>query len=182
MTLNELSAATGLTASDLIAIWDAEASGSTEPTQKLTAQQLAAAVKALANLIGTSDMDSTPTTGSTNPVTSGGVANAIAQSTATINYDRYSNSNNTCVYRVGKLCFIACLTNNWYCTAGGAIKMNSASGTEWVISSGFRPVANVEIVEANQNKRITIKTDGTVTCNEALSGVALRFSGCFICA
>lgn len=87
MTLNELAAATGLTASDLIGIWDAEASGSTEPTQKLTAQQLANAVKGLANLVGTAELaakqdrltfDSTPTTGSTNPVTSGGIANAIS--------------------------------------------------------------------------------------------------------
>lgn len=83
MTLEELAAATGLTANDLIGIWDAEASGSTEPTQKLTAQQLAAAVKGLANLIGTSDLDSVPTQGSTNAVKSGGVYNAIAQSTAT---------------------------------------------------------------------------------------------------
>lgn len=85
MTLEELAAATGLTANDLIGIWDAEASGSTEPTQKLTAQQLAAAVKGLANLIGASDLDSVPTQGSNNAVKSGGVYNAIAQSTAFAN-------------------------------------------------------------------------------------------------
>lgn len=82
MTLEELAAATGLTANDLIGIWDAEASGSTEPTQKLTAQQLAAAVKGLANLIGASDLDSVPTQGSNNAVKSGGVYTAIQQSTA----------------------------------------------------------------------------------------------------
>lgn len=84
MTLEELAAATGLTANDLIGIWDAEASGSTEPTQKLTAQQLAAAVKGLANLIGASDLDSVPTQGSNNAVKSGGVYTAIQQSTATV--------------------------------------------------------------------------------------------------
>lgn len=57
MTLAELAAATGLTANDLIGIWDAEASGSTEPTQKLTAQQLAAAVKVLASLVNTTEMN-----------------------------------------------------------------------------------------------------------------------------
>lgn len=85
MTLEELAAATGLTANDLLGIWDTEASGSTEPTQKITAQQLAAAVKVLANLQGALTFDSTPTTGSTNPVTSGGVATAIQQSTANMN-------------------------------------------------------------------------------------------------
>jgi hypothetical protein len=49
MTIHELLAAAGLTANDEIPIWDAEATG--EPTKKITAQQLAAAVVALANLV-----------------------------------------------------------------------------------------------------------------------------------
>jgi len=49
MTIHELLAASGLTANDEIPIWDAEATG--EPTKKITAQQLAAAVVALANLV-----------------------------------------------------------------------------------------------------------------------------------
>lgn len=85
MTIEELLAATGLTANDLVPIWDAEAASSVEPTQKITAAQFAAAVKTLANLQGKLTFDTTPTTGSTNPVTSGGVANAIAQSTANLN-------------------------------------------------------------------------------------------------
>lgn len=83
MTIEELLAATGLTANDLVPIWDAEAAQSEEPTQKITAAQLAAAVKVLANLQDKLTFDTTPTTGSTNPVTSGGVADAIEQSTAT---------------------------------------------------------------------------------------------------
>lgn len=83
MTLEELAAATGLTANDLLGIWDTEASGSTEPTQKITAQQLAAAVKVLADLQGALTFDSVPTTGSTNPVTSGGIKTAIATAIAT---------------------------------------------------------------------------------------------------
>ena len=62
MTLAELAAATGLTKNDLIGIWDAEASGSTEPTQKLTAEQLAAAVKTLAGLFGAEDLVNNLTT------------------------------------------------------------------------------------------------------------------------
>ena len=50
MTIDELIAATGLTANDEIPIWDAEATG--EPTKKITAQNLAASVKALAGLVG----------------------------------------------------------------------------------------------------------------------------------
>jgi len=46
MTIHELLAAAGLTANDEIPIWDAEATG--EPSKKITAQQLAAAVVTLA--------------------------------------------------------------------------------------------------------------------------------------
>lgn len=49
MTIDELLAAAGLTANDEIPIWDAEATG--EATKKITAQSLAAAVVALANLV-----------------------------------------------------------------------------------------------------------------------------------
>lgn len=49
MTIHELLAAAGLTANDEIPIWDADGTG--EPTKKITAQQLAAAVVALANLV-----------------------------------------------------------------------------------------------------------------------------------
>lgn len=57
MTIKELLAATGLTNSDLIPIYDAEAATGTEPTQKITAAQLAAAVKALAQLVSTTEMN-----------------------------------------------------------------------------------------------------------------------------
>jgi hypothetical protein len=49
MTIHELLQAAGLTANDEIPIWDADGTG--EPTKKITAQQLAAAVVALANLV-----------------------------------------------------------------------------------------------------------------------------------
>lgn len=81
MTIDELNALTALTVGDEIPVWDAEASGE-EPTKKITAQNMANSVKTLADLQGTLTFDTTPTTGSTNPVTSGGVADAITQSTA----------------------------------------------------------------------------------------------------
>lgn len=57
MTIAELLAATGLTANDLVPIWDAEAAQSVEPTQKTTAAQFAAAVKVLASLVNTTEMN-----------------------------------------------------------------------------------------------------------------------------
>lgn len=68
MTIEELLAATGLTANDLVPIYDAEAAQNVEPTQKITAAQLAAAVKVLANLVNTTEMNA-----------------AIQQSTAALN-------------------------------------------------------------------------------------------------
>lgn len=84
MTINELLALNNLTANDQIPVWDAEATGSTEPTAKITAQNFANAVKSLASLIGTADLDATPTQSSTKAVQSGGVYTAIEQSTATL--------------------------------------------------------------------------------------------------
>ena len=81
MTIDGLNALTTLTAGDELPVWDVEASG--EPTKKITAQNMANSVKTLANLQRALTFDTTPTTGSTNPVTSGGVADAITQSTAT---------------------------------------------------------------------------------------------------
>lgn len=57
MTIEELLAATGLTANDLVPIYDAEAAQNVEPTQKVTATQLAAAVKVLASLVNTKEMN-----------------------------------------------------------------------------------------------------------------------------
>ena len=53
MTIDELLSLAGLTANDEIPVWDAEAVD--EPTKKITAQNLAASVKALADLVGEAD-------------------------------------------------------------------------------------------------------------------------------
>lgn len=95
-TIDGLNSVTSLTSQDKVPVWDAEASG--EPTKKITAQNMAASVKTLGSLVNTTEMnnalagkqntltfDTTPTTGSINPVTSGGIAAAIAQSTAAFN-------------------------------------------------------------------------------------------------
>jgi hypothetical protein len=80
MTIAELLAATGLTENDLVPIYDVEAAQNVEPTQKVTAAQLAAAVKVLASLVNTTEMNAAIqqstayTTGSVTPVGSGSSA------------------------------------------------------------------------------------------------------------
>ena len=66
MTIDELLAATGLTANDEIPIWDAESTG--EPTKKITAQNLAAAVATLASLmpVAPASIELTPASGASN--------------------------------------------------------------------------------------------------------------------
>lgn len=102
-TINGLNAVTSLTAQDEVPVWDKEASG--EPTKKITAQNMTASVKTLGSLVNTTEMnnalagkqntltfDTTPTTGSTNPVTSGGIATAISQSTAKLDKLQFTTS------------------------------------------------------------------------------------------
>ena len=87
--ITQLPASTTLASTDVLA---KETSGNT--TQKITAQDMANYVKTLANLQEALTFDTTPTTGSTNPVTSGGIATAIAQSTANlIKYETHSFTN-----------------------------------------------------------------------------------------
>lgn len=78
MQIKDLPSSSTLAASDVLA-----KDTSSGTTQKITAAQFAADVKVLADLQGKLTFDSTPTAGSTNPVTSAGIATAIQQSTAT---------------------------------------------------------------------------------------------------
>lgn len=107
--------------------------------------------------------------------------NSNFNASQTLQQDTYTVGGvGTIVYRTGRLCFITCVTGQWYCTANSAIRMGSASAAQWVISSGFRPKQNVEIQDVFSGKRITVDTSGNVSCGEALNGVTLRFSGCWI--
>lgn len=94
-TIDGLNVVSSLTAQDYVPVWDSEASG--EPTKKIAGQNMANSVKTLANLQGQLTFDSTPTTGSNNPVTSGGIATAIAQSTATEATGSYKSPNGTLI-------------------------------------------------------------------------------------
>lgn len=114
MTIEELLAATGLTANDLVPIYDAEAAQNVEPTQKVTAAQLAAAVKVLASLVNTTEMNA-----------------AIQQSTATTTTGTYRSngagghgaaSSNIVVKQYGNVVSIQGFINNI-----GAIDPTSAT-------------------------------------------------------
>lgn len=136
-TIDGLNAVTSLTANDEVAVWDKEASD--EPTKKITGQNLASSVKTLANLQGALTFDTTPTDGSTNPVTSGGIATAITQSTAisAITFTPASGiTNNLFVRKSGKVVSI-----NGYLTATNAFP--SSEYTLGNLPAGARPTAPI---------------------------------------
>jgi hypothetical protein len=83
MTIKELLAATGLTNNDLIPIYDSEAATGTEPTQKITAAQLAAAVKVLAGLVNSTEVTSAISTALSSVFFAANVANLNSASDKT---------------------------------------------------------------------------------------------------
>ena len=140
-TIDGLNAFSSLTAQDEVPVWDAEATG--EPTKKIPGQNLANSVK------GLMPFDITPTTGSTNPVTSGGIANAIQQSTASIteplawsngikptltNGSHYNNG--TYYWKRGSLVYLHI-----------SAQFNSAPTNVllFTLPAGYRPIGDAEI-------------------------------------
>lgn len=121
MTIAELLAATGLTANDLVPIWDAEAAQNVEPTQKVTAAQFAAAVKVLASLVNTTEMNA-----------------AIAQSTA-------GGGTWTAKFYAGSTQLSATITSGTYKRIGDTIIANirgtfssqAAGGIYMMVNSGL---------------------------------------------
>ena len=112
MTIAELLAATGLTANDLVPIWDAEAAQkqNVEPTQKVTAAQLAAAVKVLASLVNTTEMNT-----------------AIQQSTATLEISSGTATEVKALTTSGTYFEYTVPTSGWY-TVRAASANTSGSG------------------------------------------------------
>ena len=85
VTIDALEVLLALAAQDEFPVWDADGTG--EPTKKITAQTLANAIKTLADLQGRLTFDTTPTSGSTNPVTSDGVASALDDKQDVLTFD-----------------------------------------------------------------------------------------------
>lgn len=100
--INQLTPTTTLSANSVIAM-DAESGGA---TNKVTIQTLASGLRSFGNYATQTDLnrkqdvltfDDSPKNDSNNPVTSGGIYNAIAQSTATEATGSYKSPNGTLI-------------------------------------------------------------------------------------
>ena len=187
MTIDELNALTALTAGDEIPVWDAEASG--EPTKKITAQNMANSVKTLANLQGTLTFDTTPTTGSTNPVTSGGIKTAMANSQLSsvidlsmfTSIDSHVNTDSFFRLRVGNVVYLSIRLDFSVATtiSGSGIKLfdiNSSIAPRQqilvspIVSSSGSLITSASVwLEANSPRKVTLYgtslPNGTFYCN-----------------
>lgn len=168
MTIAELLAATGLTANDLVPIYDAEAAQSVEPTQKVTAAQLASAVKVLASLVNTTEMNT-----------------AIQQSTATV-HSYNVNENSLVAYRVGNTVFVSCVGGTYDCPSSGSyVRANGSSNPLSQLPVGYRPVGNIDIKDTLTNKRLLMSPSsssdtGRFVGTESFSSQALRFNATWV--
>lgn len=201
MTIDGLNALTTLTAGDELPVWDVEASAE-EPTKKITAQNMAASVKTLGSLVNTNEMnsalagkqntltfDTTPTTGSMNPVTSGGIADAIAQSTASLvaplSWDNGTKPtlSNGSHYRNGV----------YYWKRGSLIYLHISVQFDnapthvllFTLPTGYRPIGYAEITVSgggsyNAQAQCTIDNGGSVYVTSVDKWVT--GSGLFICS
>ena len=193
--INQLAEKTTLNSTDVIAV-DAGAGGT---TNKMTGANLAGQLKALGNyqdkltfdttptagstnpvtsggvktaLDGkqnTLTFDTTPTAGSTNPVTSGGVATAIQQSTATV-HSVDVNGTSIVAYRVGNTVFFSCVGGTYECpSAGSYVRVAGSSTPLSQLPVGYRPVGYVDIRDSLAQKRLVMAPS-----NDASTG---RFTG-----
>ena len=89
--INQLAEKTTLSSTDVIAV-DAGAGGN---TNKMTGANLAEQLKGLGNYQDKLTFDSTPTAGSTNPVTSGGVKTALDGKQNTLTFDTTPTAGST---------------------------------------------------------------------------------------
>lgn len=96
---------------------------------------------------------------------------------------QFNDSDATCVWKVGRICFLTCISSVWYNdAANGNIRITSASGTKWTLPPECYPINNVTVKEPNYDNRITITTTGAINCAANINGVNLRFSACWITA
>ena len=145
MTIHELLQAAGLTANDEIPIWDVDGTG--EPTKKITAQQLATAVVALANLVtgvkGNSEQNYRHGDVNLTPANIGALATAGGTMTGDIDMGQSGAS-----------------------SGAPSIKWRTADGTLFSFRPhgyGFQLVRKP--VDANTESVLTINSNGTVSVN-----------------
>lgn len=184
MTIDELNALTTLTEADEVPVWDSEESG--EPTKKITASNLSASVKSLGSLIGTGDLDSTPTSGSNKAVTSGGVYTAIQQSTASTKIGTVTiatGTSNISVRQYGNVVYIGGWVSNATITANAEVKIADISGVSLPPDS-VRAFCSVgaNAYSAGTMSYITLGTSGGLYVNSSNGGTgkAIYFDICYV--
>ena len=145
MTINELLSLAGLTASDEIPVWDAEGQVNGR-TKKITAQNLAASIKTIASLIASSDLDTAPTSDSTKAVQSGGVYNAIQQSTKSM----FDITNQSLSFDENGTSRVPLRSGYWLVSAGvkngyGLVVGYSPSNIYYVTNNAYASRSNVSV-------------------------------------
>ena len=112
---------------------------------------------------------------------SSGGLNALNDQLTTRVY-KFGNFDNASVRRYGNVCYGSFVVGTYSnSSAGGVLTMTSGSTTAvFTLPSGYKPAVACEIREANLAKRITVSTTGDITCADSITGLALRFSGCWI--
>lgn len=196
-TIDGLNAVTSLTAQDEVPVWDKEASG--EPTKKITAQNMASSVKTLGSLVNTGEMntalagkqntltfDTTPTTGSTNPVTSGGIADAITQSTASTKSGIVTMATGTSqifVRQYGNVVCIGGWVSNATLTANTRTKIADITGISYppdVVRAFCNVGANAYSVGTLSYISLSTSGELTVTSSNGGTGKAIYFDICYV--
>lgn len=142
MTIDELLALTGLTGSDEIPVWDAEASG--EPTKKITAQYFAAAIKTLANLLGTGDVVDDLTSTATDKPLSANQGRLLKNQITSHEYNRTNGSSTS-------ITSYSTSSNPYTVPEDGYIRVTGTNETiQWLASDGV-------------NYAVLAKSDGATT-------------------
>lgn len=183
MTIDELLAAIGLTANDEIPLWDAEATVE-EPTKKITATNFAAAVKALASLIATTDVkDVLNSTSATDPLSAnqGKVLNDRASAISddiTAAYDPAST------YDLGDLCIY---NNTLYRCTTAITTAEAWTAAHWTattveaeLAGKLTPDDVVNNLTSTETTKVLSAAQGKVLAGESGTGYVKLYGGILI--
>lgn len=153
MTIDELLAASGLTANDEIPIWDAEATG--EPTKKIVAQNLAAGIGVLGGFASESELSEFAPKSDLTSIIATGTTNTTG---ATITAGTYFYLNGTLVRALTDIASGATFTsgtNYEAVTAGGLNSLFNTfaklNGTGGVIVSDYNNITSPGVYFARAN-------------------------------
>lgn len=135
--INQLAEKTTLNSTDVIAV-DAGAGGN---TNKMTGANLAGQLKALGNYQDKLTFDSTPTAGSTNPVTSGGVKTALDGKQNTLTFDSTPTAGSTNPVTSGGVA--NAIQQSTAYTTGSVTPVGSGSSAQFMVVKQFGKVVSL---------------------------------------